>query len=130
MEKFTGGWMPVNRSSMLKTAAKALVIVVCLALAIYAIGRFTGPDEQFDTLLEEHRKNTDAQLQTWQSRVDELEQELVGLRDQFDELEQEIQISIKAREEEHDAIDDALSIDDVDAIIKHGIRGASGRRPR
>jgi len=61
-------------------------------------------------------------------RIEELEIELYDLRLRVEELDAEITESAIQREEIHDAIDQAVSIDDIDRILRGGIPGVSGRR--
>ncbi|MEN6368291.1 MAG: hypothetical protein ABFD77_01160, partial [Thermotogota bacterium] len=63
-------------------------------------------------------------------RIKALEADLYDLRDQVDSLDAELKASAEEREEVHDAIDNAGSIDDVDRILRSGIPGVSGRRDR
>lgn len=85
-----------------------------------------GPDylddvkAQILSEVERERKENEAKLKI-------LEAELYDLRIQVDTLDEEVRASAEEREEIHDAIDHATSIDDIDRILRGGIPGVSGR---
>lgn len=131
-------WIP-NWREMVKTAWPAILMIVCivvlLAVAIaIAVSRGCGssppgPDylddvkRQILTDVERERRENEAKLKV-------LETELYSLRVQVDTLDEEVRASAEEREEIHDAIDHASSIDDIDRILRGGIPGVSGRRDR
>lgn len=117
-------------------SAVGLLLFVFVAFAVSVLYRgCSGPPaiggtdymdevkaEILGTLAEERRKNDE--------RVQQIEEELSAIRFELEQLDYEIAESVKNREEIHDAIENARSIDDIDRALKRGISGASGRRDR
>lgn len=125
-------WPRLEGKPTLKDVLKLAAVIVAagalLAAVVYLADRFGPADGVNQELLERHRADLEAQVQALQARSQTLEDELMTLSAQLDVLEEEVRLSIEAREEAHDAVDGATSIDDIDAVLKRGIRGASGRR--
>ncbi len=112
------------------------VFIVAVAIACICAGIFfairgcdsdvAGPDyledakkEILDGVAREREEND--------RKIKELDAELYDLRIRVENLDAEIAESANYREGIHDAIDLAISIDDVDRILRDGIPGVSGR---
>jgi len=79
---------------------------------------------------EEQQRVTDETLEQHRAQVVELERAFSELSERLEVLETEVRLSIEAREEEHDAVDSALTIGDVDAVLKRGMPRRERRRGR
>ena len=126
--------------AILKTAVKtawlALLMIgltiLSLVVAGFVLSRggcssTTGPDyldEARQQILDDVNRVQEAN----RAKLEILEAELYVLATQIDSLEYEIQISIEVREEIHNAIDNAATIDDIDRILRGTIPGVGGRR--
>ena len=127
---------PIPTWSLVKAAWPALLFIVLAIVALVVAAVFAvrgcgttvddGPDYLEDVKrqilndVEETRKANEAKIKA-------LEAEMYDLRFQVETLDEEVQESAKVREEIHDAIDHASTIDDIDRILRGGIPGVSGR---
>jgi septal ring factor EnvC (AmiA/AmiB activator) len=105
-----------------------VALVVLSALSIRGCGSSAEPDYLGDAkkaILEQVDTERAANLE----RMKALEAEIYDLREQIETLDAEVKESAIEREEIHDAIDNAASIDAVDRILRGGIKGVSGRNP-
>lgn len=113
------------------------VLFIVLVVVVLAVGLFFrlkgcddatsgGPDyleDVRDNITEgvsEHRAENDA-------RIEQLEAEVYELRLRVEELDAEVAQSVEQREEIHNALEQATTIDDIDRILRGGIPGISGR---
>jgi len=110
----------------LKIVGSLALLAVAIAMLWYVSTRVIplAVDPQ-ESLLQEHRTQVDADLKALRDRNATLEEELVRLRGEFEALQEEVRLSIQQREEEHDAVDGASTIDDIDAVLRRGC-GRSG----
>lgn len=104
----------------LKIVGGAALLVLVIALVWYAASRVTPGVDPQATLLEEHKAKVDADLKALRDRNATMEAELVRLQEAFEALQEEVRLSIQQREEEHDAVDGASTIDDIDAVLRRG----------
>ena len=119
------GWLQAI-AVVLLCVVIALVVLGVLALPTMIRGCGSQPDTAAaakDAVLEQVRAELDARRE----HAAQLEQAIEALEFQVEVLREEVAASVQAREEEHDAIDSAPSISDIDAVLKRGIPGASGR---
>jgi septal ring factor EnvC (AmiA/AmiB activator) len=126
-------WIP--KWGIIKQAWPALVAVAVVVAAIIIGTVFaargcspSGGDDYLDDAQRAILEGVDARSKGNVERLKALEADLYDLRDQVDALDAEAKASAREREEMHDAIENAASIDDVDRILRAGIPGVSGRR--
>jgi len=109
----------------------AVVVVACVCAGVFYALRSCDSDTTGPDFLEDARDgvldNVTEQRAENDRRLMELEAEVFDLRLQVEALDAEITESVIQREEIHDAIDQAVSIDDIDRILRGGIPGISGR---
>jgi len=109
----------------------ASVIMGCIGAVVFLSARSCDSDTAGPDFLEDARDgvldNVTEQRAENDRRLMELEAEVFDLRLQVEALDAEITESVIQREEIHDAIDQAVSIDDIDRILRGGIPGISGR---
>ena len=115
-------------------AMMAAVLVLMVVVGLFATKSCSTAPEPPDHL-EAARDLITEQLRLEREKNDkkllDLQEELDALRFQVDIIDAEIAESARQREELHDAIDNAGSIDDIDRILKGGIPARTGgRRPR
>jgi septal ring factor EnvC (AmiA/AmiB activator) len=124
-----------QKSEIIKAALPALALVA-VAVAAIIVGALLAARGCSSTSGEDYLEDAKAAILDQvereragnQERLKALEADLYDLRDQVDALDAEARASAKEREEIHDAIENAASIDDVDRILRAGIPGVSGRR--
>jgi hypothetical protein len=83
--------------------------------------------EQIQSLHKEHLKMVNNQIVEIERRQAIRDKQFDLLRDAYLKLDEEIHQSVEEREETYHELENALSIDDVDRILKSGISGRSGR---
>ena len=115
--------------TLLVGAVAIAAFIVLIVLASRGCGGSTGGD-YFEDAKKQILDEVASEQAANRERLKALESELFDLRDQVDALDAEVQESAREREEIHDAIDHASTIDDVDRILRSGIPGVSGRRDR
>ncbi|HUX15078.1 MAG TPA: hypothetical protein VMW52_01310 [Phycisphaerae bacterium] len=126
-------WIP--KTEIIKAAFPAFALVAATVAALVLGAVFaarscspSGGDDYLDDAKRAVIDEVDARSKDNQERMKVLEADLYDLRYQVDELDAEAKASAKEREEIHDAIENAASIDDVDRILRAGIPGVSERR--
>ncbi len=126
----------LSKLQALKAAWPALLVIVLIVVALVVLSvlsiRGCGAGKEPDYLgaaKEAILEQVDAERASNLERMKALEAEIYDLREQIETLDAEVKESAVEREEMHDAIDNAASIDAVDRILRGGIKGVSGRNP-
>lgn len=126
---------PLTPTTILKAGWPALLFIL-LTLAVLALGavmalrgcdKGSAQPDYLEDVKAQIFGDVERQRQENEAKIKALETEMYDLRVQVETLDAEVQESAKAREEIHDAIDNAGSIDDIDRILRAGIPGVSGR---
>lgn len=125
--------MKAIKETLIQAAPAVLVVVaiaVLIALGIRATeGCSSGAGgDYFEDAKRAILEQVESDRAKSQERLEALEADLYDLRDQVDALDAEAKASAREREEIHDAIQNAATIDDVDRILRAGIPGVSGRK--
>jgi septal ring factor EnvC (AmiA/AmiB activator) len=106
--------------------AKAVGLFIVVALVVGAsvvLMRSCEPqaDDGVDIAIDHDAARIDAELAAAKKRADDLEKALGILEADVEIIRGEIADSVRQREELHDALDEARSIDDIDRILRRGI---------
>jgi septal ring factor EnvC (AmiA/AmiB activator) len=115
--------LPVPRVKSLmdvvKYAAIAIAVVAVSVLLWYA---FRGEDQN-STAVEMDTERIERELELARERSEANEAELFRLRGELEVIRNEIAESVRARDELHEALDDAVTIDDVNQLLRRRRRG-------
>lgn len=104
-------------------AVALFLFVAVVAAAAVVLMRFCEPqtDDGVDIAIDHDTARIEAELAAAKERADALEKELGILQADVEVIKGEIADSVRQREELHDALDEARSIDDIDRILRRGI---------
>jgi len=102
--------------------------VALVSLAMYFRGCDTV-DNYLDDMQQSIVDRAAGAREEYQRKIDALESSLFELQEQIDSLQEQIQASIHEREENHDAINNARTIRDIDAILRRGRSANAGPNP-
>jgi hypothetical protein len=111
-----GGWKEIGRV-LLALVALAAIIVGFSYLASSIESCQSGAVDK--DLLDEY---ADAEREKYEKKVEELEEEIAAIRYEIEILWEEARVRAKEREDAHDAIRDAPTIAEIDAVLKRSIR--------
>ena len=109
-------------------AAVFVVLAVAIAFMMSRCSSKPGPPDHLDGAMNIVMDQLKADKEKNEKRLTELRSELDALMFKVDILDEEIAESAKQREELHDAIDNAVTIDDIDRALSSGARAGRGRR--
>ncbi len=124
-----GIWLKKLLPAVLLLIITILSIIIAIAVTLRSCNSSPEPETDYfkearqqilDTVARERSEN--------EAKLKLLEAELYELRVQMDDLDAEIEKSVEVRDEIHDAIDHAKSIDDIDRVLRGAIPGVGGRR--
>jgi len=93
-------------------------IVVLVAMTAGRFGSGSGDSDPLGTAKDLHEEMIDAELETARKRDEELSGRADAIDRELDELDADAAEAAKAREKDHDAIDNADSIADVDRALR------------
>ena len=109
-----------------KQIVRVLLILLVLAVVIFGLSLLASTVESCrgsgavdKDLLDEY---ADAELLKYDQRVTDLELEVMALEQEIEILWEEARARAEEREEAHDAIRDAPTIAEIDAVLKRSIR--------
>ena len=100
-------------------------VVIGVGYLLFKLMPSTGP---LDDIKKEYEERLEQELARDREKLGELEDELANIKYEQELLWEEIQRSVREREEAHEAIDAASTIDDIDAVLRRGGSGRTGNR--
>ena len=113
--------LPIVNSwrDVVKYASIAVAVVVGGVLIWFAL----ESADQNNNAVEMDTERIERELENARKRSEVNEAELFRLRVELEDIRNEIAKSVRARDELHEALDDAVTIDDVNQLLKRRRRG-------
>ncbi len=109
-------WIPLYKllgwKDWLKLAGVVLAVVALFAMVFSWRGSTT------DTAIEMDSARIEKELAEAKARSEAIDAELFDLREELQEVRNEIEESVRERDEMHEALDDAVTIDDVNQLLR------------
>lgn len=109
----------------------ACIVILAIAATVFiSLNKCSEPVHIDDTGMEAKRlseERLEKLLAESDKKIDALSNEIYEIQIAMEQLQQEVQASVEERNGEHEDIDGAISIDDIDRVLKRGVPGVSGK---
>ncbi len=97
---------------------KIIIIVSAVAAVLCLCAGMANSVANSEKAIELENERISKELEATKAKSKAVEDELTALRNELEVIKNEIAESVRVREEMHDAIDNAVTIDDVNDLLR------------